>query len=175
MARAAFRVKELRAELIKCTLRQLSIECTTIVSPNTCSILRNTTAEGIQNLSLQDVCNEWKQQTPALYSFLMTTASPSQRNQQRRAKKLSFPTSGQAKDNYVEHYAWLPSVAVAGSILLKQRCRSINAVQLMLMMLIKYSGFQVCYLFSVIKYSSGVSCMCADLLITIVKSKQTMG
>ncbi len=30
MARAAFRVKELRAELIKCALRQVSIECTTI-------------------------------------------------------------------------------------------------------------------------------------------------
>ena len=63
MARAAFRVKELRAELIKCTLRQLSVECTTIVSPKASSILRNTTAEGIRNLSLQDVCNEWKQQT----------------------------------------------------------------------------------------------------------------
>jgi hypothetical protein len=146
MARAAFRVKELRAELIKCTLRQLSVECTTIVSPKASSILRNTTAEGIRNLSLQDVCNEWKQQTPLLYSFLMTTASPSHRNQQRRAKKFSFPSSEKAKDN-LARCDWLPSVAVAGSILLKQRSCSMNAVQFMLMMLIKYSGFQVCYLF----------------------------
>ncbi len=154
MARAAFRVKELRAELIKCTLRQLSIECTTIVSPKASSILRNTTADGIRSLSLQDVCNEFKQQTPLLYSFLMTTASPSQRNQQRKAKKNSLPTSGKAKVN-APHCDWLPSVAVAGSILLKQRSRSMNAVQFMLMMLIKYSGFQVCFLFGLIKF-----CLC---------------
>ena len=97
MARAAIRVKELRVELIKCVLRQLSIECTTIVSPKTSSILRNTTPEGIRNLSLQEVCHEWKQQTPLLYSLLMTTASPSQRNQQRRAKKNSISISGKAK------------------------------------------------------------------------------
>ena len=146
MARAAFRVKELRVELIKCVLRQLSIECTTIVSPKTSSILRSTTPEGIRNLSLQEVCHEWKQQTPLLYSLLMTTASPSQRNQQRRTKKNSISISGKAK-NSLEDCDWLPSVAVAGSILLKQRSRSMNAVQLMLMMLIKYSGFQVCFIF----------------------------
>ena len=146
MARAAFRVKELRVELIKCVLRQLSIECTTIVSPKTSSILRNTTPEGIRNLSLQEVCHEWKQQTPLLYSLLMTTASPSQRNQQRGAKKNSISISGKAK-NSLEDCDWLPSVAVTGSILLKQRSCSMNAVQLMLMMLIKYSGLQVCFIF----------------------------
>ena len=139
MARAAFRVKELRAELIKCTLRQLSIE-----PPKTSSILRNKTAEGIRNLSLKDVCDEWKQQTPLLHSFLMTTASPSERNQQRRAKKNLFPANEEANSS-VAHCDWLPSVAVARSILLKQRSHSMNAVQFMVMMLIKYSGFQVCF------------------------------
>ena len=124
-------------------LRQLSIECTTIVSPKASLILRNTKPEGNRNLSLQDICHEWNQQTPPFYSVLMRTAPPSHQNQQRRAKKNSISSSGKAK-NSVKHCDWLPSVAVAGSILLKQRSCSMNAV---LMLLIKYSGFQVCFIY----------------------------
>ena len=40
---------------------------------------------------------------------------------------------------------WLPSVAVAGSVLLKQRSRNMNAVQLMVTTLIKYTGFHVSF------------------------------
>ena len=38
---------------------------------------------------------------------------------------------------------WLSSVAVAGLVLLKQRCQNMNAVQLMITTLIKYIGFHV--------------------------------
>ena len=38
---------------------------------------------------------------------------------------------------------WLPSVGVAGSVLLKQRSRNMNAVQLMITTLIKYTGLHV--------------------------------
>ena len=38
---------------------------------------------------------------------------------------------------------WFPSVAVAAAVLLKERCRFMNAMQIALMLCVKHSGFQV--------------------------------
>ena len=51
------------------------------------------------------MCQEWKERAPIFYAFLMTVA-------------LS---------NGTKDASWLPSVSVAGSILLKQRSRHMNA------------------------------------------------
>lgn len=139
IARAAFNVNEIQQELIQLTLRKLASECSALVSRKAPSILRNTSSEEIAKLSLEAVCHEWKNQAPLLYAMLMTVASPkhAKLNSKRDAKSLPIKNDSKEPDD------WLPSVAVAGSVLLKQRSRYMNGVQLMLMMLMKYSGFQV--------------------------------
>ena len=50
-----------------------------------------------------------------------------------------------SKHSVKQQMEWLPSVAEAASILLKERSRFMNSFQLMLTMVIKYTGYQVCY------------------------------
>ena len=126
IARAAFKVKELRTEFCKLFLREISKECSDIVSGKNPSLLRKTSASEMQELSLQKVCSELETRTPLLYSVLITAATP-----------VPSKTQGLNAEK------WLPSVAVAGSVLLKQRSRNVNAVQLMITTLIKYTGFHV--------------------------------
>lgn len=128
IASAAFRVKELRNELVKCMLKQLTIECCDIVSSKAPSLLRKTSAKDIRSMSLKNVCEELRNRTPLLYSTLMTIAIPKRSIQNK-------------------HLDWLPSVAMAGAVLLKQRSRMMNSVQLMLMLILKYSGHQVCSIY----------------------------
>jgi len=85
------------------------------------SILRKAGKEDLMNFSMQSMCQEWKERAPIFYAFLMTTA-------------LSQGT----KDA-----SWLPSVAVAGSILLKQRSRHMNATATVLAVLLKTASFEV--------------------------------
>ena len=126
IARAAFKVKDLRTELCKPFLREISKECSDVVSVKNPSLLRKTSASEMQELSLQKVCSELETRTPLLYSVLITAATP-----------VPSKTQGLNAEK------WLPSVAVAGSVLLKQRSRNMNAVQLMITTLIKYTGFHV--------------------------------
>lgn len=70
------------------------------------------------------VCGEMAERCPLMYSFLLSVAIPS-----KSSKKSTLK--------------WLPSVAVAGSILLKERCRFMTALQIALMLCIKHCGFQV--------------------------------
>ena len=128
IARAAFRIKDLRTEMLKLFLKEISKECCEIISTKSPSLLRKNSASDMQDLSLQKVCIELKARSPLLYSVMMTAAIPV-RNQKH--------SLGSDK--------WLPSVAVAGSVLLKQRSRNMNAVQLMVTTLIKYTGFHVSF------------------------------
>ena len=108
-------------------LKQLSQECRNIVSSKPAgnlSLLRKCGANDIRSLSMNKICMELKMKTPLLYSVLMTIAIP--------AGKCKKPID------------WTPSVAVAAAILLKQRNKLVNSVQIVLLMLIKYNGFHVC-------------------------------
>ena len=124
IARAAFKVKDLRLELVKLFLKEIGKECYAMVSAKNPSLLRKTSAAEIQDLSLKKASSDLKTRTTLLYSVLMTAATPvcNKRN---------------------DEDMWLPSVVVAASVVLKQRCRNMNAVQLMVTTLIKYSGFHV--------------------------------
>ena len=123
IASAVYRVKEIRSELIKCMLKQLSVECCDIISSKRPSLLRKTTASDIRKLSLANICHEMKERAPLLYSVMMTTATPNRKK--------------------YDATEWLPSVAIAAAVLLKQRCRMVNSVQLLIMTIIKFSRFQV--------------------------------
>lgn len=122
IARAAFKVKNLKIELLKCSLKEISKECSGMVSTANPSILRKTSVTDMRKLSLKDVCLELKEKAPFLYSVLVTCAIP-------KGNK----TNAQ----------WLPSVAVAASILLKERSKFMTAVQILMTILMKYNGFQV--------------------------------
>ena len=75
-------------------------------------------------LELKKVCDEFQERAPLFYSMLLTCAVPNDRKQSETIK-------------------WLPSVAVAGAVLLRERCMFLNAVQLMVSVLVKFSGIQV--------------------------------
>lgn len=79
------------------------------------SFLRANTKEEIANFDFEKVCLEWKERAPIFYAFLMTCAA---------IKKEKAPE-------------WLPSVAVSGSILLKQRNSHMNGCATVIGILIK--------------------------------------
>ena len=123
IAGAVFKVKELRVELCKFFLKEITKECCAMVSKKYLSLLRKTSATEMQSLSLANISNELKTRCPLLYSVLMTAG-----------------TTGRKKSRT---QSWLPGVVVAASVVLKQRCQDVNAVQLMITTLIKYTGFHV--------------------------------
>ncbi len=70
------------------------------------------------NFSFESVCEEWKTKAPIFYAFLMTVAN--------------------SKDA-----TWLPSVAVAGAVLLKQRNTRMNAIAAILGIMLKTRSIEV--------------------------------
>ena len=70
------------------------------------------------------LCEEWTERAPLFFSILMSSA-----------------LSGRRKD--VKTVTWLPSVALAGSVLLRERSRGMDAMQLLVSTIIKSSGSQV--------------------------------
>ena len=136
IANAIFKTKQLRVELIKLMLKQLSRECANFTSKKFPSILRKTSTNDILKFRLEKVCQELKERAPLYYSLLVTCASPS-------GRKLT--ESDSAKD-------FIPSVAVAGSILLRGRCKFLNATQVMIAMILKFSGMQVQYFIMLSEY-----------------------
>ena len=112
--------------MLKPFLKEIDKECSGIVSRKKPFLLRKTSAADMKELTFQKVCFELKEHSPLFYSVLMTAAI----------------LSGGRKGN-ANVQKWLSSVAVAGLVLLKQRCQNMNAVQLMITTLIKYTGFHV--------------------------------
>ena len=72
--------------------------------------------------SLEKICCEFKERAPFFYTTLMTAA---------------IPPSSKKKD-----LQWLPSIAAAGSIILKERCRLMNGFQILFMLCMKHTGFR---------------------------------
>ena len=125
MANSMFKIKPLKVEIIKCILRrQLSRECADFSSKKSSSILRKNNTDDMRLLELKKVCDEFQERAPLFYSMLLTCAVANGRKQTETIK-------------------WLPSVAVTGAVLLRERCMFLNAVQLMVSVLVKFSGIQV--------------------------------
>ena len=70
------------------------------------------------------MCEEWSVKAPIFYDFLKSAAIPSKRSD------VAQP---------VHH----PGVAVAGAVLLRERCKEMNAIQHLISMIIKFSSYQV--------------------------------
>lgn len=129
IANAIFKTKQLRVEIVKLMLKQLSRECANLTSKKNPSILLKTSTNDILQFGLEKVCQELKERAPLYYSLLVTCAVPN-------GRKL---TESDAEKDLT------PCVAVAGSILLRERCKFLNATQVMIAMILKFSGMHVRY------------------------------
>lgn len=127
MAHKMWQHKILRMEFVKYLLRAIAAECSELCSSKTASMSRRCSSDDMLKFHPEALCEEWMERAPLFYSILMSSA-----------------LSGRRKD--VKTVTWLPSVALAGSVLLRERSRGMNAMQLLVTTIIKSSGSQVAYL-----------------------------
>ena len=119
IANAVVKCKSLTKHVVQSVHRLLSNEVCGLCSRSNPSLLRKCDRESLVNFSFQSVCEEWKNRAPIFYSFLMTCV-------QLTREEL-----------------WLPSVAIAGSVLLKQRNPQMNATASVLGVLLKTGSMEV--------------------------------
>jgi len=120
IAKAILNCLTLKKLVIEKVLRLVCSEASDLCSRKEPSLLRKTGKSDIVNFSFQSLCEEWKTKAPIFYAFLMTVA---------RSKNAT----------------WLPSVAVAGSVLLKQRNTQMNATATTLGIMLKTGSIEVIY------------------------------
>ena len=126
IAKAVLKNASLKKIVVEKVLQLMTLQLNDICSRKRPSILRGNTKEDIVNFDFEKVCLEWKERAPIFYAFLMTCAA---------IKKENPPE-------------WFPSVAVAGSILLKQRNPHMNGCATVLGILIKSRSLEVCNFWS---------------------------
>ena len=124
MANAAFKCNHLRQELLKRVLVDLRKEMIGLCSKKTPSKCRPSSPSSVVDITIEDICAEWSKRAPIFYAFLVTAGVPPRRADVDTVNKL-------------------PSIAVAGSVLLRERCKEINAVQHLISLIIKFSPYQV--------------------------------
>lgn len=123
IANAAMNCQPVRKHIVEKTLGILKKEVMELCSKKNPSLLRKSSKEGLTDFDLQHVCEEWKVRAPLFYSFLMTSAS------NKRTKASS----------------WFGSVAVAGSVLLKQRNKQMDATSSLLGIMMKTKSIEVSF------------------------------
>ena len=123
IANAVMKNPTLRNHVVENVLKTLSKEVAALCSKKNPSILRKSGKEDLAKFDLQLLCNEWKERAPLFYSFLMTSAV------NKRTKECS----------------WFSSIAIAGSVLLKQRSEKMDATASVLGVLLKSKSVEVSY------------------------------
>ena len=123
IANAVMKNPTLRNHVIKNVFKTLSKEVAALCSKKNPSILRKSGKEDLAKFDLQLLCNEWKERAPLFYSFLMTSA-----------------VNKRTKECY-----WFSSIAIAGSVLLKQRSEKMDATASVLGVLLKSKSVEVSY------------------------------
>ena len=98
----------------------MSKEVSGLCSKSRPSPLKKTSKEDLQNFDLLKLCQECQERAPIFYAFLLNAGS-------RRNRKGT----------------WFGSVALAGSILLKQRNREMNATAAVMGILLKSKAAEV--------------------------------
>ena len=122
IATAVMNCLPLREEIIRKVLDVVAKEVSDLCSTSNPSILRKCSKEDLVKFDLQKLCEEWSQRAPVFYSFLLTSSSKNSAN-----------------------VNWRPSVAVSGSILLKERNSHMNATATMLGILLKSRSIEVSF------------------------------
>ena len=122
IAKAILKNVTLKKIVVEKVLQLMTSQINGICSRKQLSMLRANTKEEIVNFDFEKLCLEWKERAPIFYAFLMTCATTTR------------------KENAPQ---WLPSIAVAGSILLKQRNSHMNGSAIVLGILIKSRSLEV--------------------------------
>ena len=123
VANVVVKSKSLREKVIDCLLQLIKTEIDGLCSVKNPSILRKTTKEDLLEFSLEKVCSEWAERAPIFYLFLRGCCS--------KCKST-------AKD-----FEWFPAMAVAGSVLLKQRNKHMNALASIIGLIVKTKSLEV--------------------------------
>jgi hypothetical protein len=84
-------------------------------------MLRKTSKADLEKFDLKLLCNEWREKAPLFYSILMTVSA-------NKRTKGSL---------------WFGSVAIAGSVLLKQKNEKMNATAAVLGIVMKSKSVEV--------------------------------
>jgi len=121
IARAVLKSITLRKIVVEKVLQLMNTQLNDIYSTKRPSILTANTKEEIANFDFEKVCLEFKERAPIFYAFLMTCTAV-------KKEKAS---------------EWLPSVAVSGSIFLKQRNSHMNGCATVIGILIKSRSLEV--------------------------------
>lgn len=126
LAKAVVKCKALTKHVAETLLNTVNAEVSGLCSRNNPSLLRKCEQSNLKKFSFEALCEEWRERAPLFFAFLMTCCG-----------------SGVAR----EDVRWLPSTAVAGSVLLKQRNPALNATASVLGVLVKTGSMEVlfCY------------------------------
>ena len=124
IANAVMKNPTLKNRVIENTLKTLSKEVAALCSTKNPSLLRKSAKEDLVNFDFRHLCDEWKERAPLFFSFLMTSAV------NKRTKECS----------------WLSGIALAGSVLLKQRSEKMNATASVLGILLKSKSVEASYI-----------------------------
>ena len=122
IAKAILKNVNFKKIVVEKVLQLMTSQINGICSRKQPSMLRANTKEEIVNFDFEKLCFEWKERAPIFYTFLMACATTT-RNE-------IAPE-------------WLPSMAVAGLILLKQRNSHMNGCATVLGILIKLRSLEV--------------------------------
>ena len=99
IATAVMNCLPVRNHILGKAMKVVSNEVTGLCSKANPSILRKTGKKDLEKFDIEDVCKEWRERAPVFYSFLLTSAV----------------------NKNTKNSTWFGSLAVAGSVLLKQR------------------------------------------------------
>lgn len=116
----------LRKHIVEKVLKIVTKEVTELCSKRNSSILRKCEKEDLEKFDLQLLCNEWRERAPVFYSFLLT-----------------FPVNKRTKNS-----GWFGSLALAGSILFKQRNQEMSATASLIGILLKSKSIEVRFFLS---------------------------
>jgi hypothetical protein len=121
VATAVMKCDPVRKVVIQKVLGIVSKEVSDLCSRKKPSMLRKTGKDDLMKFSLEQLCDEWEKRAPIFYLFLV-------------ASSITKTTKNKS---------WLPSVAVSGSVLLKQRNGDMSATAYVLGILLKSRSTEV--------------------------------
>ena len=110
-----------RNHIVEKVMKVVSKEVTGLCSKTNPSLLRKTGKEDLEKFDMELVCKEWRERAPVFYSFLLTSAA-------NKSTKSS---------------TWFGSLALALSVLLKQRNREMSATAEVMGVLLKSKAVEV--------------------------------
>ena len=111
-------------EIVKYVAKSVAMECAELCSTKRKSMARQTSSQDMLKFNQESLCHEWMNEAPIFYLMLRSSALS------ERRKDFNTVT-------------WSPGIAMAGSVLLRERSRGMDAMQLLVTTIIRSSANQV--------------------------------